>query len=405
MAQSYTTQYGQLYTQGVNQFRSSYNAITYGALILPFSDALGEGEGKDKSLVKKANSLKGKLKTAFSEATTIVKDNISHPTQLIKELSNYVEENSQMISEVSTGVSSFVGDKLSGIAVAQAIMDGQVTSQEALDYLFLGFAPALGVTASALGYSGLSEMKDALKGGSINVGQFVNGFTTALKGAKQIKDQVLGKETKTRGDVIQFDLTLGHNETYTSETPDRRVQNGQSLQEFIHNLPETFDLNCALQEGKRYGKSELREIFKVIRNRKEPVFLILGEEMFFPVILTNFSPSSDCTKSGFDYTLSFKQLYQNNITTDKEVTIQKIPQDLLIKSMESSNSIDSGSNVGNLGGKGTFNIDTSKVDKEIADSAKKMGVTLDDIKNPPLLSEIVNNKSTLKILRQQFPGG
>ena len=235
-------------------------------------------------------------------------------------------------------------------------MDGKVTSKEALDYLFLGFAPALGVTASALGYGGLTEIKDALFNGSINVGQFVNGFTTVLKSGKQIKDQITGKESRTRGDVIQFDLTISHNEIYTSETPDRRVQNGQSLQEFIHNLPENFDLNCALQEGKRYGKAEFREIMKVIRNRKEVVELILGEEMFEEVVLTNFSPSSDCTKSGYDYTLSFKRVYRNDITTDKEVTIQKIPQDLLVKSMESSNSIGSGKNVGSLGGRGSGSV-------------------------------------------------
>ena len=121
-------------------------------------------------------------------------------------------------------------------------------------------------------------------------------------------------------------------------------------------MPENFDLNCALQEGKRYGKAEFREIMKVIRNRKEVVELILGEEMFEEVVLTNFSPSSDCTKSGYDYTLSFKRVYRNDITTDKEVTIQKIPQDLLVKSMESSNSIGSGKNVGSLGGRGSGSV-------------------------------------------------
>ena len=348
MTQSYTSQWGQATAQQVVQDRNSYGITTYGAIVLPFTDALGTGEGDNQQYVKKADTLKGKLTTAWNDVKSRI--DIKNPTATFKSLSEYIELNSLTISELTTGVSSFVGDKLSGIAVVQSIMNGQVTSQEALDYLFLGFAPALGVTASALGYGGLTEMKDALKNGSINVGQFVNGFTTALKSAKEIKDKILGKETKTRGDVIQIDLTISHSENYTSETPDRRVQNGQSLQEFIHNLPENFDLNCALQEGKRYGKAEFREIMKVIRNRKEVVKLILGEEMFEEVVLTNFSPSSDCTKSGYDYTLSFKKVYRNDITTDKEVTIQQMPGGLIEKSIENSNSIGNGRNVGSLTG-------------------------------------------------------
>ena len=209
MTQSYTSQWGQATAQQVVQDRNSYGITTYGALILPFKDALGEGEGDKKQYVKKADSLKGKLKTAWNDVKNRI--DIKNPTATFKSLSEYIELNSLTISELTTGVSSFVGDKLSGIAVTQAIMDGKVTSKEALDYLFLGFAPALGVTASALGYGGLTEIKDALFNGSINVGQFVNGFTTVLKSGKQIKDQITGKESRTRGDVIQFDLTISHN--------------------------------------------------------------------------------------------------------------------------------------------------------------------------------------------------
>ncbi len=402
MTQSYTSQWGQANTQQVIQNRNSYGISTYGALVLPFTDALGTGEGVNQQYVKKADSLKGKLTTAWNDIKKRI--DIKNPTATFKALSEYMELNSLTISEITTGVSTFVGDKLSGIAIAQAIMDGKVTSQEALDYLFLGFAPALGVTGSVLGYSGLNQMKDAFKNGTINVGQFINGFTNVLKSAKQIKDKILNKETRTRGDVIQFDLTVSHSETYTSEAPDRRVQNGQSLQEYIHNLPETFDINCALQEGKRYSQSEFREIMTVIRNRKDVVKLFLGEEMFDSLILTNFTPNSDCTKSGYDYTLSFKKVYRSDITTDREVTIQKIPQDILLKSMESSNSIGGGSNIGSLGKGGSFNIDINQISKDVENNAQKMGISLEDVKNPPSLTEKFKSQTTLKIISEAIRG-
>ena len=50
----------------------------------------------------------------------------------------------------------------------------------------------------------------------------------------------------------------------------------------------------------------------------------MGDEIFDSLILTNFNPNNDCTRSGMDYSLSFKKIYRNDITTT-EVTIQKVP--------------------------------------------------------------------------------
>jgi len=321
--------------QTSNEIRGQEGITSYGALLLPF-DVTREKVVQD---VKIKQNLKNKIKSAFQNAPNKIKSAIKNPTQTFKTLSKYMTDNRQKIS----GVMTTIGSKFSGIAVAQAIKDGNVSTSEALDYLFMGYAPALGITGSLFGYSGLKQLKDSLANGNIDVGSFINGFSRTLKGVTDLADTITNKKNHTSKNVIEFDLTVSHNETYQSETPDRRVQSGQSLNEFIHNMPETIDVQCALQDGRRYSKAEFRAILKYLRDRKETVQLVLGDELFDSLILTNFNPSHDCTKSGMDYSLSFKKIYRNDIDTKTEVTIQKVPI-----AMKDENELSISSNTGSL---------------------------------------------------------
>jgi len=297
------------------------NIKTYGALILPFDKEKVFQQAEVQNNPKTVTSFKGKMISALKGAPSAIKNAIANPVQTFRDLADYMNDNRDKIS----GLMNDISCKFSGIAVTQALIDGKVTSKEALDYLFMGFAPALGVQGSLMGYSGLNQMKDALSNGTINVGAFISGFTRTLKGLTDLKDTFSKKEGETGKEVLEFDLTISHNETYQSETPDRRVQSGQSLNEYVHNMPEIFTVNCALQEGKRYSKSEFRAILKYLRERKETVQLVLGDEVFDSLILTDFNPNHDCTKSGMDYTLSFKKITRSDIDTTTEVTIQKVP--------------------------------------------------------------------------------
>ena len=318
----------QVLTGGVTQSNTSViNKITtYGALVLPFDAKKLLEENKTKTNPKTKNTFKGQLRSALnlSPNESLIKGALKSPIQTFETLSEYMKDERSQMSKLTT----VIGSKFSGIAVAQALANGKVTSKEALDYLFMGFAPALGVTGSLFGYSGLTQLKDALSNGSIDVGSFLNGFTRTLKGAVDLKDMLTRKKGRVGGDIIEFDLTISHNENYQSETPDRRVQSGQSLNEYIHNMPDGFDVQCALQEGKRYSKPEFRAIMKLIQKRKEVVSLILGNEMFDNLIITNFLPTNDCSKSGMDYTLSFKKITRSDIDTKTQVIISTKPEGL-----------------------------------------------------------------------------
>lgn len=311
-------------TQNDNLENRDVRVLTYGALILPYDIKLAEEENKPDTDPKDTTKKEGKLKSALKKAGNATKNAITHPEQSIKSLVKYMSDKRNIDKLGSTfGV---IGDKFSGIAVAQAIMDGKVTSREALDYLFMGFAPALGVTGSLFGYSGLIQMKEALSNGRIDVGGFIYGFRTTLKGIVDLKDMITKDNVQKSANVLEFDLTISHSETYQSETPDRRVQSGQSLNEYVHNMPVTFEVQCALQEGKRYSKAEFRAILDNLRKSKMVVSLVLGDEIFENLILTNFNPTHDCSKSGMDYTLSFKQILWGEIETDREVHVQTKPK-------------------------------------------------------------------------------
>ena len=328
--------------------KTPISITTYGALILPFDIDLSREENKPDTDPKDTTKQEGKIKSAFKKAGNSISKSVKN-SQLAKSLTEYMKDKRNM--DKLGAIFGVVGDNFSGIAITQAIISGRITSREALDYLFMGFAPALGITGSLFGYSGLMQMKDALFNGRIDVGAFIYGFRTALKGVVDLKDMVTKSDAQKNANILEFDLTISHSETYQSETPDRRVQSGQSLNEYVHNMPITFEVQCALQEGKRYSKAEFRAILENLRLKKETVSLILGDEIFDNLILTNFNPTHDCGKSGMDYSLSFKRITRSDITTDKEVNIQKIPteyieRDLNTGSLNGSNSGSGSSNKG-----------------------------------------------------------
>ena len=314
------------------QINTRSDITSYGALILPFdldlTDKQAEVQINPKEVTEQQGAIisaienenqTGVLMQAIEDATDPeeqqqlqqkldlwqnLKEEIRQ-NQNVKILVEYMQDK-RNFEKLGTAL-SVIGSKFSGIAVTQALINGNIKPKEVLDYFFMGFAPAIGIQGSLMGYSGLNQIKEALFDGDIDVGAFFSGFRRTLQGATDLKDLMQKKNVQAAPDVVEFDLTISHNESYQSETPDRRVQSGQSLNEYVHNMPEIINVSCALQESKRYSKAEFRAILKYLRERKETVQLVLGDEIFDSLILTDFSPSHDCTKSGMDYNLSFKK--------------------------------------------------------------------------------------------------
>lgn len=199
-------------------------------------------------------------------------------------------------------------NKFAGIGLTQLLTQGKITNETAFGYLTQGFPQALNQTAIAMGFQSVEQLKTALKSeNGVNVQQFIKAFEnagTALTNffaGQQTRDNVEGF------DVIEIDATIKDQRTYTAETPDRRVQSGQTYQEYIHNLPDMFTLDCALQENRNYSSDDFEDILVNLRQRKISVNVILGETTKESIVLTNFTPVRG-SYAGLKYTLEFKKI-------------------------------------------------------------------------------------------------
>lgn len=258
-------------------------------------------------------SLKGKLTSGLKDGGL----NFTNATTLLKNTANLISESSDTIA-----------NKFSGIALTQLLVDGKMTNQTAIDYLKQGFPKALGQTAIALGFQSIDQLENALKSkNGVNVQQFISSFQnfgsalSEFTKLKSVRQEVEGYE------VIEIDAVLSDNRSYQSETPDRRVEKGQTYQEYIHNMPDIFTLECVIQDGRNYTCDDFEDILLNLRNRKIAFDVVLGEVTKKNVVLTNFSPMRE-GKGGFTYSLEFKkidagsvQLVSLNISSSLKTTI------------------------------------------------------------------------------------
>lgn len=267
-------------------------------------------------------SLTGKLTSGLKSGGL----NFTNATTLFKNTASLLSESSDTIA-----------NKFSGIALTQLLVDGKMTNQTAIDYLKQGFPKALGQTAIALGFQSIDQLENALKSkNGVNVQQFINSFQnfgsalSEFTKLKSIRQEVEGYE------VIEIDAVLSDNRSYQSETPDRRVEKGQTYQEYIHNMPDIFTLECVIQDGRNYTCDDFEDILLNLRNRKIAFDVVLGETTKKNVVLTNFSPMRE-GRGGFNYSLEFKkidvgsvQLVSLNIPTKIATSVSKVVKNELI---------------------------------------------------------------------------
>lgn len=221
----------------------------------------------------------------------------SNATSVLKDTANVISE----------GVDTLTS-KFSGIALTQLLVDGKITSDTAFDYFTQGFPQALGMSSVAMGFQSVEQFKNAIKNGNgVNVQQVVKSFQnfgTALSNVAKM-DNV--RRNVEGFQVVEVDAVIKDERSFEAETPDRRVESGQTYQEFIHNLPKTFNLNCVLQENRNYSSDDFEGLLENIRDRKIAINVILGDDTKKSCVLTSFKPVREA-KEGFEYSLSFKHI-------------------------------------------------------------------------------------------------
>lgn len=260
----------------------------YCALLIP-----QQTKGKQETNESFIQSLGGKLLSGvksgglnFENATTVLKNTASLIYESVDTLAN----------------------KFSGIALTQLLVDGKISNDTAFDYLTQGFPKALGMTSVAMGFQSVEQLKNALKNkNGVNVQQFISSFQNfggALSEFMGLNDT---RRSVEGFDVVELDVVTNDSRNYSSETPDRRVESGQTYQEFIHNMPDLLTLDCMLQDGRRYSGDEFEDILLNLRQRKVAINVILGDVTKESYVLTNFTPSREAM-GGYSYTLELKKI-------------------------------------------------------------------------------------------------
>lgn len=204
-------------------------------------------------------------------------------------------------------------NKFSGIALTQLLVDGKITNETAFNYLTQGFPKALGLTSIAMGFQSIEQLKNALKNkNGVNVQQFISSFQnfggalSELAGLNETRRNVEGF------DIVEIDTVTNDSRNYSSETPDRRVESGQTYQELIHNMSDLITLDCMLQDGRRYSGDEFEDILTNLRKRKIAINIILGDVTKEEYALTNFTPNREAM-GGYNYTLEFKKIQVGSV--------------------------------------------------------------------------------------------
>ena len=219
-----------------------------------------------------------------------------------------------VFSQISKGVGQLndINSKFSVIAMTQLMKNGQISNEEALNYFCTGFANQLQMTAVSMGYQTVDACVSALKNGSINGTQFLSNigkYTSFLSREDEISNI-------NREQVIIIDSVLSEQVGERQiETAERRVENGQTLTEFLHNMPETFSLNCAFYEGENYTWADFKGYIDYLIEKKIEITLQLGDDAYDHLVLTQFTPTRDMATTARTYDLNFKRISVGSVGT------------------------------------------------------------------------------------------
>lgn len=316
--------------------------MTYGAIYIKPEKPLNKVVN-----AVKAQTIQGELKQAFNNA----KNNIKN-FDLKTFASNITLE----------GATDFV-QKYGTAALTTIINKQPVTSQTMLDGLFNGFAPALDMTAVQMGYNSVVEMKNAIKAGNINVANFIHGFDGAL--STVINNKKKAVDYTYLGDEITIDMIVDIDRQNIAETPDRRVQDGQVYNEYIHILPKILSFNAKIKEGLRYSAVEYEEILDDVFKSKKPFTFRAGTKVYENYVFTSFIPAENFEES-LNFSAEIKKIDVGSILIQK-VNIPKSTSGTSKKVIKKNTSSQAGSSSKSIQNKTTpkkiygigrfFNID------------------------------------------------
>ncbi len=263
--------------------------MTYAAFYLPKENTLG----KTVDAVK-TQTIKGQLSGALKSAKN--------------SLQNF--DIGEMAKNINLQSATEFTQKYAAAALTMIINQRPVTNQMMLDSLFNGLAPALNITAAQTGFNSIMDLKSAVQAGNINIANFMQGLSNGLA----VVTGTINQETdySKYGEEIVIDLLTSITRSYIAETPDRRVQDGQTYNEYLHNLPLTLPFSGIIKDGKNYTANEFADKLEDIMLKKVPFTFRAGSKIFENYVFTNFTPRRS-TENGVQFDAEIKYIESGSV--------------------------------------------------------------------------------------------
>jgi hypothetical protein len=118
------------------------------------------------------------------------------------------------------------------------------------------------------------------------------------------------------GDEITIDMIVDIDRQNIAETPDRRVQDGQVYNEYIHILPKILSFNAKIKEGLRYSAVEYEEILDDVFKSKKPFTFRAGTKVYENYVFTSFIPAENFEES-LNFSAEIKKIDVGSILIQK----------------------------------------------------------------------------------------
>ena len=109
-----------------------------------------------------------------------------------------------------------------------------------------------------------------------------------------------------------IDLLTEFTRTYIAETPDRRVQSGQTYNEYVHNLPLTLPFTGVIKDGLNFTAHEFADRLEQIMLSKKPFTFRAGTKIFENYVFTSFTPRIQ-TENGVQFDAEIKVLQEGDV--------------------------------------------------------------------------------------------
>lgn len=178
------------------------------------------------------------------------------------------------------------------VAGLSSIINGEpITSKTVLDTLFNTYAPAFNGMLEQMGYNSLIQMKNAVSAGSINVANFLQGFSRSLA----VVTETFFNDTKMEkyGEELPIDVVESFKSEYKSNVAVHPFSEGVHIADYIKNIGSVkliIKAHVRNNAAEIWSMGDFSNKINDARVMKKPVVFRIGRTIYENVLITEYTP-------------------------------------------------------------------------------------------------------------------